>query len=650
MNKSFRTAAVFAAFITAIIANAQNPVRIMPLGDSITYGSPVAGGYRYPLYVSLTNEGYNVDYVGTQTGNSTAGLGSETQHEGHGGWRITSPSNGLYDYIYGWFEAIEDPHVILLHIGTNDSGGFDSSLDDIDNLDLLVTRLVECQPSAHIILTTLMKRNEPYYTYITNYFNPYIYPLVTNQVAQGHNVHYLDMHAYVELSDLADSVHPNATGYGKMADAWFPAITNIIGTNPGPNRPAPIQAHGSETSLINADITFNKAVSQVSVTNMNNYSCSGGITVTNAVLSGDQRTVTIYTTLMDLDTTYTVTLTNIADETSPTPLTIPDGSEVQFTSLATGPTVISAEESENYVNVSVTFSKPVSIATAENTANYSIPGLTVTNATLNWDHTVVTLATTAQTPGTTYTITMNNIADETIPTPLAIPANSQLTFMPLTKRGYHNHVDESAEYQLVYTKNLPTSANYRDNDVVYDVDRSDLIADGNFTRIAYYLELQKSGEDLQYLWVSMNAFTDDAGKIGFPTLAADALFQQFVTNLNIYCNVSGVTTGYGLSGNIEFWPYNYSYGNAIGIPNASGSQFDFGDTISTRRLSRFHADTQLCCSGDPYGHQQLGWWRNPGNRHRHRSKYSGQGGALSPGLDIQRQLRQLQREDPSGAG
>ena len=53
-------------------AASDNPVlRIMPLGDSITHGSQsVRGnGYRAPLYVALTNLGYNVDYVGTQTDN-----------------------------------------------------------------------------------------------------------------------------------------------------------------------------------------------------------------------------------------------------------------------------------------------------------------------------------------------------------------------------------------------------------------------------------------------------------------------------------------------------------------------------------------------------------------------------------------------------
>ena len=37
-----------------------------------------------------------------------------------------------------------------------------------------------------------------------------------------------------------------------------------------------------------------------------------------------------------------------------------------------------------------------------------------------------------------------------------------------------------------------------------------------FDRIAYFLELQGSDGDTKYVYVSMDAFTQDAGKIGVP--------------------------------------------------------------------------------------------------------------------------------------
>src|ERR1700687_5951622 len=59
------------------IAYAQGPsqkvhLKIMPLGDSVTFGTPDPsyGGYRHLLGTLLTNDGYSVEFVGSQqTGN-----------------------------------------------------------------------------------------------------------------------------------------------------------------------------------------------------------------------------------------------------------------------------------------------------------------------------------------------------------------------------------------------------------------------------------------------------------------------------------------------------------------------------------------------------------------------------------------------------
>ena len=471
------------ALLTAGSLIAQTPIRIMPLGDSITHGVGAAGGYRLPLYIALENAGYTVDFIGSSTENPASGLGSEINHEGHSGWRVSHSSIGLYEHLYGWFEQIEDPHVVLIHAGTNDTNDPDFE-HCIDEMDAMITRIAECQPDAEIILTTLMKRgaedlSDSRYIAITNYFNPYVYPLVTNHVAQGHNVHYLDMHAYVELADMDDNLHPNAVGYQKMADAWFPAITNIIGTSPANNRPAAMRAvGGGDRNSIT--ITFNKELSESSATNTANYAVSSGITTLSASLSGDQRTIT--------------------------------------------------------------------------------------------------LTTSEQPAGTSHTVTLNNIQDESTPTALSIPANTQLDFFALTESGAENHVDEYEDYTMVYSMNIPSAVAYNSTAVIYSTDNSAKIPDGSFSRTAYYIELLKDGEDLQYLWVSMDSFATDASLIGIPVPSMGAYYQQYVNNLKIYSNVGTVTTGTSPNGNIEFWPTNYGRENTTGIPGASETTYDFGDT------------------------------------------------------------------------
>jgi hypothetical protein len=71
---------------TAANAESNGGVRVMPLGDSITEGTQVPGGYRIGLWQRLNTNGYRVDLVGSQFNGPTS-LGDH-DHEGHPGWRI----------------------------------------------------------------------------------------------------------------------------------------------------------------------------------------------------------------------------------------------------------------------------------------------------------------------------------------------------------------------------------------------------------------------------------------------------------------------------------------------------------------------------------------------------------------------------------
>ncbi|MES2597597.1 MAG: GDSL-type esterase/lipase family protein [Verrucomicrobiota bacterium] len=230
-------------------------------------------------------------------------------------------------------------------------------------------------------------------------------------------------------------------------------------------------------------------------------------------------------------------------------------------------------------SVTIRYSKPVADNAAD-PANYSISGLTVTAASLSVDKREVTLSTALQTVGTTYTITINNIVDrQTVPLPL--PPNTTTTFSPPLPRGYAVNVPESAGYTLVQSIDLPQQAAYGAVAPPYSVDNRALIA--GYDRVAYYLELENTDGTFSYAWVSMNAFTNDIYKLGLPTLASGAIFEQGVTNINVASNVPGVLQGNAMAGNIEFWPTNYTEGanNGIGGSSTAGTGFDFDDTRST---------------------------------------------------------------------
>ena len=137
-------------------------------------------------------------------------------------------------------------------------------------------------------------------------------------------------------------------------------------------------------------------------------------------------------------------------------------------------------------------------------------------------------------------------------------------------------VPESKHYQVVLDLDLaklgPT--------ITYDVDNRAKITTA-FDRVAYFLELQATDGNTQYVYISMDNFTDSLAKLGIPTVASGARFQQNVASLNVYSNVRGIVTGTNLNGgNLEFWPDNYGPANAANVPNASGQVYDFGDQPS----------------------------------------------------------------------
>jgi len=135
------------------------------------------------------------------------------------------------------------------------------------------------------------------------------------------------------------------------------------------------------------------------------------------------------------------------------------------------------------------------------------------------------------------------------------------------------HVPEAKDYQVVYDLDLTKLGSA----IKYDVDNHQSLHKA-FDRIAYFVELQDANFNTRDVYVSMDAFTTDLGKIGVPVFGSGADFQQNVTNLNVYSNVKSIVTGVGLTGgNIEFWPNNYDRSNAAQVPNASGDTFDFGD-------------------------------------------------------------------------
>ncbi|TWU41533.1 hypothetical protein Q31b_29820 [Novipirellula aureliae] len=129
-----------------------------------------------------------------------------------------------------------------------------------------------------------------------------------------------------------------------------------------------------------------------------------------------------------------------------------------------------------------------------------------------------------------------------------------------------------SDYQLVYDLDLRQLA----KEPKYDVDRSAEVTE--FDRVGYLLELESSDGGEQSVFVSMNAFTNNAKQIGIPTVSSNANFQMPVESMDVFSSTDVVTNCVSIAtGNIEFWPNNYAAANDGNVENASSSLYDFGD-------------------------------------------------------------------------
>ncbi|KAK4194132.1 family 3 putative carbohydrate esterase [Triangularia verruculosa] len=203
------------------IANGT-PLRIMPLGASITYGqaSTDGNGYRSDLRNQLVAAGNTlVNFVGSRQ----AGTMRDNDVEGWPGARI--------DQVHAKATAAVSvpkykPNVILVNAGTNDAlqdAGVSGAAARMEAM------LVDCwrlSPRAVVVLSTLLLNRDPVVERRVLNINDQFRGLVKRLRDSGRAIVLVDMHSDQAPMDVdfADQTHPNDTGYRKMANVWFAGL------------------------------------------------------------------------------------------------------------------------------------------------------------------------------------------------------------------------------------------------------------------------------------------------------------------------------------------------------------------------------------------------------------------------------------------
>jgi lysophospholipase L1-like esterase len=271
-----------------------DPVRVMPLGDSITQGGSI-GGYRLDLGTKLRAAGRTVDFVGSLS--DGPGSMPDRNHEGHPGWTIAQVDANVVNWLRTY-----NPRTIMLHIGTNDMYGSDPA-GAPRRLSALVDKITAQAPAAEVFVSTIIPIRFADGT-VRNY-NAAIVPLLRAKAAAGKRVHVVDMYPAVPISDLPDGIHPNAAGYSKMATVWFNALKSVPGSIGDPQQPggactatpsvvrtwnggfqAEVTVANPTTSAINGWTVRFTLPGGHSIGQIWGGTASGSVTVTNASYNG----------------------------------------------------------------------------------------------------------------------------------------------------------------------------------------------------------------------------------------------------------------------------------------------------------------------------------------------------------------------------
>ena len=218
-----------------------DPCKVLPLGDSITLGTNYGGGYRIKLFAHAIAEQRNLTFVGYDTANTPTAaaltaLGSASskyvnKHEGHFAWTIqqdddlvTGVSKASQDGVnYSGKKVVADaqPHIVLVHLGTNDMQVQPSGATD--RLAKLLDHVVSDVPNALVVVASIIPL--PSQASNVTAFNQAIPGIVKQRADAGKHVIYVDQYAgFTGKTGLMDSVHPYEAGYEQMAVVWYAAI------------------------------------------------------------------------------------------------------------------------------------------------------------------------------------------------------------------------------------------------------------------------------------------------------------------------------------------------------------------------------------------------------------------------------------------
>ena len=243
----------------------KSEIKIMCIGDSITYGYKMPGSYRKFLYNNLLSKGHKIKMVGAQdqkvekyyyNKNNPDFFEYDDNNSGFSGYTIRQFGNrkGLFELLHKNNFLKLNPDIIILLIGTNnimENYDFNSTIKDFISL---INFILDNIPKESILFVSTIidinPNNKNDYTWFNHYrkgkiednevkrivndyvrkYNNEIKRIVEDYKNRKYNIRIGDLNPFIkDINKLTfDGVHPNNAGYKIIGEFWTEIIDKYL--------------------------------------------------------------------------------------------------------------------------------------------------------------------------------------------------------------------------------------------------------------------------------------------------------------------------------------------------------------------------------------------------------------------------------------
>jgi lysophospholipase L1-like esterase len=204
----------------------EDAIRVICIGDSITQGGKIgrpAYTYRLPLQRLLKDNGYFVDFIGTQRHGLHRAFewpaGFDPDHEGFYG----KTTRFVEKKLKADLPQLKPPDIAIIHLGTNDQRA-DNVVDAVVSpIARIVQQLRDRNPHVKILIAQIPGRLKN----ISMHF--FIFLMAKSLTTEKSPVDTVPVYwTWDADEDTFDGAHPNPNGQRKLAQGFFAYMRSFL--------------------------------------------------------------------------------------------------------------------------------------------------------------------------------------------------------------------------------------------------------------------------------------------------------------------------------------------------------------------------------------------------------------------------------------